>query len=69
MSEMNSNHLFRIRCYAEITAELINKGKLNADDPIIDELKTRLIEDISSSIIISTSELGAIIDKEFDNLL
>ena len=50
MSELNSNHLFRIRCYAEITAELINKGKLNADDPIIDELKTRLIEDITSSI-------------------
>ena len=68
MVKLNHNQHLRIKHYAEILSELICKGKLNAYDPIIEELKTKLIDNIVSVNNISRSELGALIDKEFENL-
>ena len=49
--------------------ELIAKGRLTIEDAIIDELKTSLIDKMVLLSDLSPIEIGATIDKEFDNVI
>ena len=70
MTKLYRDHIILFsRYYAETVKELIAKGILTIEDDIIDELKTSLIDKMVLLSNLSPSEIGAIIDKEFDNVI
>lgn len=70
MTKLYRDHIILFsRYYAEMVKELNTKGILTIEDAIIDELKTSLIDKMVLLSNLSPSEIGAIIDKEFDNVI